>query len=74
MDAGAPAGLKVRVDVEFTVEGSGRVSSAKVLSGAEAGPQLRQCLVQAITGWQFPALGAEKTVVSYPFRFVPPEP
>ena len=57
------------VHVTFTIEPSGRVSSA-VDSGSDlADPEVVECVIDLFAGLEFRAGGQNPTEVSYPIRF-----
>ncbi len=68
-------GRNGRIDLQFTVESTGRVSGTGVrVRGNIGGPGLTQCLSGALRKWRFPPFrkGAAMAV-SYPLQLGPPK-
>jgi TonB family protein len=60
--------LAGKVMVQFTIVGSGAVSSAAVQSSTLGDAEAEQCICDAMTRWQFPPpAGGGMVIVSYPF-------
>jgi predicted Zn finger-like uncharacterized protein len=60
--------LPARVDVQFVIEPSGKVSSAKTTSAEFAGSSLDACLSTAIRGLTFSAFTGSPQKINYPFN------
>jgi TonB family protein len=61
--------LKGRIDIKFTVETDGTVSSAEIASSSMPSPLVEKCVVQQMQGLRFePQKETQKDVV-YPFVF-----
>jgi outer membrane biosynthesis protein TonB len=57
-----------RVMVQFTIQGSGSVSSAVVQSTTLNDAAVEKCICGRVMGWRFPKpLGGGIVIVSYPF-------
>ncbi len=56
------------VPVRITVAPSGRVTTAVVTGGTVLGTPAGSCIARTVRGARFPAFGAERFVVEYPFR------
>ncbi len=61
--------LTGKVIVNFTVEGSGKVSSVAVKSRRFRGSYLDTCVTGAIRSWRFPRFSGDPVSVDYPFIF-----
>ena len=62
--------LSGRLDVEWTIQRSGRVTAVKVFEDTVGDPELSACLVERVQGWLFPADRANGEVI-FPFVLVP---
>jgi TonB family protein len=61
--------LAGRLSVRWTIHPEGRVLSADVGGGSDLrSPEVEQCVVRAVSRWQFPASDGA-TAVTYPFVF-----
>jgi hypothetical protein len=60
--------LPARVDVQFVIEPSGKVSSAKTTTAEFAGSSLDACLSTAIRGLTFSAFTGSPQKINYPFN------
>ena len=56
-----------RVDMRFTVEPTGRVSSARVVTSKYRGTDFDVCLGSAFRGIQFPPFDGDAQTMTYPF-------
>lgn len=62
--------LAGRVDVNFVIGGSGKVSTAAVANTSLGARSVESCLIQKLRGWKFPQpVGSVSVRVSYPFVF-----
>jgi TonB family protein len=62
-------GLQGTVIVNFTIDPSGKVSNAYVVSSTLGNADMEQRIVSAIYSWYFPACPEGETQVTYPFVF-----
>lgn len=64
--------LKGRVAVQFTIEGTGKVSDSKVSDTTLDEEDVEKCIAKAVNRWKFPKpSGGGKVVVTYPFVLDP---
>lgn len=62
------SGLRGRVQVDFTINGQGRVSSCSVASSSLRSAQVEGCMLGKIKNWKFPRpMGGVNVDVNYPF-------
>jgi outer membrane biosynthesis protein TonB len=62
------SGLSGRVGVDFTINGGGIVSTAKVAQSSLNSAQVEGCITSHLRGWKFPKpVGGVNVKVSYPF-------
>ena len=62
--------LKGKVTIQFTIAGSGKVTSAKATVN-ELGPQVGSCMVAAFMRFRFPPPDGGTITFEYPFMFTP---
>jgi TonB family protein len=63
--------LQGTVVVSFTINSSGQVINAYVVSSTLGNPDMEQRILSAVYGWYFPAYPEGETQVTYPFVFSP---
>jgi TonB family protein len=69
--AGQPD-LGGRIEVEFTIGGTGQVVASTLADSTMGNRQVEACVVKAVREWEFPKpLGGGIVVVKYPFNFTP---
>ncbi len=62
------SGLRGRVQVDFTINGQGRVSQCSVGSSSLRSAQVESCMLNKIKTWKFPhPVGGVSVDVNYPF-------
>jgi hypothetical protein len=62
--------LQGKVTIQFTIAGSGKVTSAKATVN-ELGPQVESCMVSAFMRFRFPPPDGGTITFEYPFMFTP---
>jgi hypothetical protein len=61
-------GLQGRVTIQFSIVGSGKVSSSVVADNTTKDSSVANCIAKAVKRWKFPRVGRGGTaLVSYPF-------
>ncbi len=67
-------GLRGRVWIEFSVSPAGKAVGTKVANSSMGGTGLEECIINAMSRWQFPKpKGGETSAIVYPFLFEAPE-
>lgn len=63
-------GIEGRLIVNFSIGGSGNVTTSEVKSSTLPDPRLDDCIIRKLTSWKFPQpKGGITVAVSYPFIF-----
>lgn len=60
-------GLEGRVEIQFRIGASGRVSTARVASSTLRNPRAEGCMVRQVKRWRFPEPEGGDVIVAYPF-------
>ncbi len=63
--------LKGKIEVQFTIQPSGRVSVARVTTNTMNSTAVGSCIVAQIQRWRFPQPSGGDVTVKYPFVFTP---
>jgi len=63
--------LKGKIEVQFTIQPSGRVSAARVTTNTMSSPAVGACIVAQIQRWRFPQPSGGDVTIKYPFVFTP---
>ena len=61
--------LKGGVTVRWTIDPSGRVSGASVVTSTLGNPRVEGCIVRQLEAWRFPSSDAPTVVAGFPFKF-----
>jgi TonB family protein len=57
------------VELQFTLEPDGHVSSARTTSNSTGSEELASCVARTVMGWRFPGTGGDPADFIYPFTF-----
>ncbi len=63
--------LKGKIEVQFTIQPSGRVSTARVTANTMNSTAVGSCIVAQIQRWRFPQPSGGDVTIKYPFVFTP---
>ncbi|MEK7704191.1 MAG: AgmX/PglI C-terminal domain-containing protein [Myxococcota bacterium] len=63
--------LAGKIEIEFTIDSSGRVESARVSSNRMGSDAVASCIISRLQRWRFPAPDGGSVTVNFPFIFTP---
>jgi len=59
--------LSGKMEIELTIEATGRVTDASILSGVQKSSVMATCTLRRVKGWRFPRFTGESVTVVYPY-------
>lgn len=59
--------LSGKMEIELTIEATGRVSDASIMSGVQKSSVMATCTLRRVKGWRFPRFTGEPVTVVYPY-------
>lgn len=63
--------LAGKIEIEFTIDSSGRVESARVSNNRMGSEAVASCIISRLQRWRFPAPDGGSVTVNFPFIFTP---